>query len=164
MSLDAVGIGAWLLAHDFNVVDEAAINSRFGIGAERVANALEELKRIGVLAETDDPADHPIPPVPRPPKRDPLASVYVLECNGLIKIGITDNVEKRLGSIQTSNASAVRLVGSVQMTRSRAILVEQRVHALLDCQKLRVRGEWFRVTEVMAMDVVRQRARDVGVA
>ncbi len=66
--------------------------------------------------------------------------VYFIQAdeNGPIKIGYTaDDPKKRLGQLQTGNASALKLLGAIKGTSSR----ERELHAAL--AEWRMQGEWF---------------------
>jgi len=69
------------------------------------------------------------------------ALVYVLECNGLYKIGFSCQPRQRVAAIQTSNPFPVVLVGTVEGGRA----VEYSWHTHFHSK--RVTGEWFALTE-----------------
>lgn len=68
--------------------------------------------------------------------------VYLLECEGFYKIGITDDVRKRLSQIQTSTPFNVKLIHSIPLAN--AWLLEKHLHERF--AKKRVRGEWFKLS------------------
>jgi hypothetical protein len=69
----------------------------------------------------------------------PIACVYFLrDAEGLIKIGWTKNLRKRVAALQVTSSSPLRLIGVVGGGRN----TEQWLHARLG--EHRVRGEWFR--------------------
>ena len=43
-----------------------------------------------------------------------MSKVYVLECNGLYKIGITNNTSKRIKQLQTGNGFKIKEVVSYE--------------------------------------------------
>ena len=79
-----------------------------------------------------------------------MCEVYVIVAScGHVKIGITDDVPKRLAGLQTSNPLPLRLYTSVRASdRKTARLVESSCHSLLALY--RVCGEWFSVIPQIA--------------
>ena len=76
--------------------------------------------------------------------------VYILKCNEFYKIGITDNIEKRLSSIRNGNPYKVTVLHSKR--KQDAYNVEQSLHRLY--RKVRVRGEWFQLEELMVKEII----------
>ena len=66
--------------------------------------------------------------------------VYLIECNGLYKIGISADVNKRVKGLQTGSPHLVTCV-AYYTTAQPAITVEKKLHKLFD--KYRMIGEWF---------------------
>lgn len=61
---------------------------------------------------------------------------------GAIKIGIADDVQKRLDTLQVGNAFKLNLVASIPCpSRKAALHLEGRLHRFFS--KQRIRGEWF---------------------
>ena len=72
-----------------------------------------------------------------------IHSVYVITDGKFTKIGVSQNVEKRLKALQTSNASKLSICGYVEMNSvMQAYAVEKEVHRVYN--KYRVKGEWFK--------------------
>jgi hypothetical protein len=69
--------------------------------------------------------------------------VYLLECQGFYKIGITRNVVERLKACQTGNPFEIKLVYYDFCSRART--VEGILHALFKDKN--VRGEWFKLSD-----------------
>jgi hypothetical protein len=69
--------------------------------------------------------------------------LYLVRCNDLVKIGITNDVEYRLRTMQTGNPYPLELI--LQFEYKSAMLVERVLHSKFS--KFRVRGEWFRFTD-----------------
>ena len=71
--------------------------------------------------------------------------IYVIHMpcpTGFVKIGISDNPEKRLASMQTANPYQLRLARRFgPFERDRAMQLEGRLHRIFE--KDHVRGEWF---------------------
>lgn len=93
------------------------------------------------------------------PMIDPDAKkhVYFIEAVGLdkVKVGIADDVGRRLAGLQTASPVELRLLAAVPGDES----LEQRIHASLS--RYRVRGEWFFLTPAVLASI-EQIARDVG--
>lgn len=67
--------------------------------------------------------------------------LYMIRCGPYIKVGVTDNIEVRLRSIQASNPIPVELIGFWKNEGWR----EEMWHKELE--DLHVRGEWFLLKE-----------------
>lgn len=74
------------------------------------------------------------------------------ESTGHIKLGYSLNPEERLRELQTGNSGALRLVHRARIREDRARPVEQRLH--LELNHLRVRGEWFKLSESKAKGMI----------
>ncbi len=82
-------------------------------------------------------------------------SVYVIEGgHGLVKIGISTNVQARLATLQTSSPFPLRLV--FEAGCDDAMMAEQEAHAAL--ARYRMAGEWFDVPAHMAIAAVAEAA------
>jgi len=66
--------------------------------------------------------------------------LYVLSCNDLIKIGITNNIDKRVKTLQTGNPHPI-IVEYVE-SRYKPHKAEQYLHRAF--HKNRISGEWFK--------------------
>lgn len=63
------------------------------------------------------------------------------------KVGITNNLSRRLRQIQTGNDKPLSLVGYIEYdTRTEARIDERRIHKLW--QTKRLAGEWFDLSEI----------------
>lgn len=81
--------------------------------------------------------------------------VYAIETDdGHIKVGVTFDVKKRLGSLQVGNHRPLTLVFDSQVLDVSVdpLAIEREMHANL--ARWRARGEWFRVTRDMLFDAV----------
>jgi len=67
------------------------------------------------------------------------ASVYVVECNGLYKIGMSGSVSRRISSLQTATPYDVKLVDTFESDV--AFEMEQHLHHVF--AEKNVQGEWF---------------------
>lgn len=70
--------------------------------------------------------------------------VYAIECDGFIKIGVSNNPEKRAAAIQGSSPHPVQVLKFWRVSRARRLDLERGIHELLRTR--RVRNEWFNVT------------------
>jgi len=71
---------------------------------------------------------------------------YLIESNGLFKIGITSNLKTRLSQIQTGNPHKVSLICTkVWSTKEIALFIEQSLH--YKYRNLRLNGEWFNLVQ-----------------
>lgn len=87
--------------------------------------------------------------------------VYVLECAGFYKVGLSTNFGKRLEQIQTNNPLPVKCVAFRYVPMRRRVEIERSVHAVL--AEYRMHGEWFRTdiaTIRAALEVVIRAARE----
>lgn len=83
----------------------------------------------------------------------PDAFIYVLSCEGLVKIGISQNVQTRLSSIQTSNPSRVELEHSSQAPLDVVRKWERLCHDKF--AGARHSGEWFDVPVTEAVGFIK---------
>lgn len=68
--------------------------------------------------------------------------IYFLACNEFVKIGISENIARRIASIQTGNPNPVRLIAAYRVDDPYAI--EAALHA--EWKLHRTIGEWFKMT------------------
>lgn len=81
--------------------------------------------------------------------------IYLVRAeNGLIKIGYSEDVQRRFNLLNTSSPVALELLWFLKSARARAI--EAKLHNLYASK--RIRGEWFALT----IDDVEQIKRDYG--
>ena len=69
--------------------------------------------------------------------------LYVVSCGGLIKIGATTNVGRRLRALQVGSPFTVTLERMWDVPEDRVFRIEAWVHRRLS--EHRVRGEWFKI-------------------
>jgi predicted GIY-YIG superfamily endonuclease len=72
--------------------------------------------------------------------------------NHLIKLGYARDPQKRCAQLQTGNPNVLSVVWSVAISKSRARLVEQKIHQ--EYNHKRVRREWFKMSAVEAEQVL----------
>jgi hypothetical protein len=72
--------------------------------------------------------------------------------SGYIKIGYSADPDNRIRELQTGNSGALQLVHRARIREDRARIVEQQLHR--DLNHLRVRGEWFNITETRAQGMI----------
>lgn len=68
-------------------------------------------------------------------------AVYLMQCGGFYKVGISADPWKRLKTLQTGSPLEIRLIHSVWLPRHLAHLAEADIHFRF--RGTRVRGEWF---------------------
>lgn len=86
--------------------------------------------------------------------------IYVVVADDCRKIGITQDVESRVRTLQTGNAQDIKLetvfvVGSEESAR----LIERRCHDALKFAGAHVRGEWFSINAQLAKNAITACAR-----
>lgn len=67
------------------------------------------------------------------------SQLYVVSCNGLFKIGVTKDIERRIKTLQTGNAHEIKLEYIEE--RNQPYKIERYLHRVFD--KHRIKGEWF---------------------
>ena len=95
---------------------------------------------------------------------DKSCAVYVMECEGRIKVGRSNNPMQRRMEIQVGNVNQVRVIWAARMTYENAKLIERLAHKWLKDRRSHAAGEWFRVAASYARDVVCGLVRKLGVA
>jgi len=75
--------------------------------------------------------------------------------NDVIKIGVSNQIQRRLGQLQTANANELELMGWIVSEND--YLTEKSLHRKYDSK--RERGEWFSITQD---DVLRELTRARG--
>ena len=88
---------------------------------------------------------------PRPP--EPRRYVYVIAAGPFVKIGIADNVERRMASIQTGCPYPCNIIHSALVMAAIASGVEGDLHQQFSHK--RTSGEWFRLTKRELKAVIR---------
>ena len=73
-----------------------------------------------------------------------MSKVYVLECNGLHKIGVAQDVESRIQQLQTGNGNKIKEIYSIELYHL-AFTIEKELHTTF--KMCRVTGEWFKLAE-----------------
>lgn len=82
-----------------------------------------------------------------------LRCVYVIGASGFaVKIGIAQDVEKRLAGLQTGCPHKLRIFFTVEVEGCFARPIERECHEAL--RKKRMQGEWFKVTAAEAIAAV----------
>lgn len=86
-------------------------------------------------------------PTPRSNNREPVAQerkdkeVYLLSNGIYMKIGITNDIKKRISTLQTANPTKIECISRYTPTKTTALNIEQRIHEYF--KNFRVCGEWF---------------------
>lgn len=89
----------------------------------------------------------------------PLAVYVIGSDGGPQKIGITDNIESRLTTLQVGITERLRVVHYRERNQGDARLVERAAHMLLSAK--RQKGEWFNISLEEAIDGVGEAVRMV---
>ncbi|GEM_PF-3536174 len=137
-----------------NVLNRKRLAAFCGISDEDTYGVMAALEDEGLLTMRGDqfwlclPEHPPVSVV----KEDPPAFLYVLSCDGLVKIGITKNLASRVSSIQTSNPSPVALLHHRQAPLSVVRAWERLCHDELAGHHRS--GEWFAVDQRDAIALV----------
>jgi hypothetical protein len=129
---------------------------------EAVLQAIDELPDVGWV-DQDGRIDCDLLAIkyakPRPrearlaPDQSPCV-IYVMTAKGRTKIGISHNPSRRREELQMAASEEVRLVWTAEkMPRFMARKIEQASHVRL--AEFCVGGEWFSVSALVAIDVVR---------
>lgn len=87
-----------------------------------------------------------------------MTTLYVLDCDHGVKIGMTNHLDARLGHFERMFGFAPHLLRAWEFeSRFRAYIIEQQVHVLLrDCRTM---GEWFHCHPLEAVDAVERSVR-----
>lgn len=73
-----------------------------------------------------------------------MSKVYIFECKGLYKIGVTSNISRRLKQLQTGNGFKIVEIASYEFF-SMAHCIERILHSKFkECNTL---SEWFNLSE-----------------
>lgn len=88
-------------------------------------------------------------------------AVYVIQsASGMVKVGITGNVRKRLGALQVSSPFKLSLFAAVTSEHGAASRIEALAHEKLASHRLS--GEWFSASPEVALLAVTLAAQDLG--
>lgn len=82
-----------------------------------------------------------------------MSYLYVISDGKLVKIGFSINPEKRLSQLQTGHPDKLELIYREQVPDDKALILEQLIHKANN--HLRVRREWFKLTQEQAIDEVK---------
>jgi hypothetical protein len=118
-----------------------------GVGRKRKQGKRERNGRIQRVSRSGDP------------KR---SSVYVVEGVGAVKVGVSNNIARRISAIQTSQAFDVRVFWGVSLTTDDAYKIEDAAHRKLK-KTVQHRGEWFHVSAGYARLVIEQEIVAAGI-
>ena len=83
-----------------------------------------------------------------PEKNKPFV-YFISDCSNHIKIGVADDIRKRLLALQTGNAEELNLVFAFKVdTKNAALRLEKELHSLF--KQHRVSGEWFEADPIIS--------------
>tara|TARA_Y100000593_G_scaffold55043_1_gene102916 strand:+ start:19121 stop:20032 length:912 start_codon:yes stop_codon:yes gene_type:complete len=89
-----------------------------------------------------------------------MSFVYVLECKGKYKIGISASPEHRITSLQIGNPFLISLVGKIRLNNDKeAKETEKALHSMFENKK--IRGEWFDL-EKKDLNFIRDAQQAIG--
>lgn len=77
--------------------------------------------------------------------------VYIVESAGYIKIGITNDITKRLSSLKTATPFEVNLIYSCELGEETAYDIEQYIHTKYE--KFNEKLEWFKLSTAQIEDI-----------
>lgn len=89
--------------------------------------------------------------------KDATSCVYFVEAGGFIKIGVTENINARLSSLQTGCPLPMTLIKVIRGGRK----TEERIHKRFS--HLRSQGEWFQKTEDLTGYIARLKKKGVQI-
>jgi len=69
--------------------------------------------------------------------------IYLIKCNGIYKVGITQNIKKRFNKYKTENPFEAEIINCALIKGYK--LLEQKL--LEDLKEYNIRGEWFNLPE-----------------
>lgn len=78
--------------------------------------------------------------------------IYAIGTDTKTKIGISQDVNARLATIQTGNPETLRIHYAFKIDKSRAAKLESHIHKEYNHHK--IRGEWFNLDECEAVKIL----------
>ena len=82
--------------------------------------------------------------------KDPKCYVYFAQAGASVKIGVADNIDKRLKDLQTGNPIKIRLIAYIPaLSKAHAYQIEHGLHRKFISYN--VNGEWFHRTMIPKM-------------
>lgn len=142
----------WLGATGYETICDSLANEIPGFSWDDVRGALYRFAMFsGYTTNTGDPADfaemqlrHDRPKLraaltPVEQMRDTRGHVYLMRCGARYKIGITNDLDRRLAQLGKQSPYPIEVVHSIRAPYPKSI--ETRLHAMFD--RVRVHGEWF---------------------
>lgn len=87
----------------------------------------------------------------------PTSYIYIISAGrGQLKVGIAQDIQKRMAQLQTGCPEHLRLVHQVPIVAIKAQRLEKALHRRL--KRYRIRGEWFRLSAAFAIKAVESAA------
>lgn len=87
--------------------------------------------------------------------------IYVISNGVQTKVGISNNVAKRLKSLQTGSATVLKLLREYKIgERSLALKLERQLHKMFFLRRCRHNGEWFDLSD-SHIEVIDKWLRDI---
>jgi hypothetical protein len=89
-------------------------------------------------------------------KKVNFAYVYIIECGGLFKVGMSENPKKRIQNMLTSLPFKVDIVECIRFRSAYfARLAEKEIHLSLKNLSLHLSGEWFTEIDYFSIEKCR---------
>jgi len=79
-----------------------------------------------------------------------MSFIYIIRCDNqnLFKIGISNNVDKRLKQLQTGNPYKLKCIYKIKSLEIKASKIEATIHQFLkEANKKHVLNEWFNLSD-----------------
>ena len=79
-----------------------------------------------------------------------MTFIYIIRCDkqNLFKIGISNNVDKRLKQLQTGNPYKLKCIYKIKSLEIKASKIEATIHQFLkEANKKHVLNEWFNLSD-----------------
>lgn len=84
-----------------------------------------------------------------------------MEVQNVCKVGLTKNVVRRVGSIQSAHWMNIHIVAAFELDNL-AIAAALEKAILLGYSKYRIRGEWFSISPVIMTEAIREGILNIG--
>lgn len=153
---DDVRMVMWLGGTGYQAICDSLCNEYPEVGWEDVRGALYRFSKFsGYVTNTGDPADFREMQiakdrpklrgvlVPAEQMQDTRGYVYLMRCGDRYKIGITNDVNRRLAQLGKQSPYPLEIVHTIRAPYPKSI--ENRLHAMY--KRVRVHVEWFEFEE-----------------
>lgn len=86
--------------------------------------------------------------------------IYVATCDGFTKVGVAENVAKRICGLQVGSPHTIRLVATLELGHLRSQEWETVAHRIL--RPWLIGGEWYRLPPLEAIRILSEARPDYG--